>query len=99
MLEILVQNPILKLNNLGLCDSLNHYDQPLHTSIGLSKILMRFALKLLQSVKFFNLHPLIVDVQLPEELYNCVKHMQNLNHSYSSTRDGRSFSATPRTIV
>jgi hypothetical protein len=99
MFEILVQNPIPKLNSLGLCDSLNHFDQSLHISIGLSQTFMRFALKFLQSAKFLSLHPLIICAQLPIELYNCVKHKQNSNHNYSSNRGGRNCSAIPRTII
>jgi hypothetical protein len=62
MPEILIQNPIPKLNNLGFYDSLSHCDQLLHTCIGLLQTFMRFTLKFLQSAKFPSLHPLTISV-------------------------------------
>jgi hypothetical protein len=71
--QILVQNPIPKLDCLRLCHPLGNYNQPLHTSVCLVKIFTSFPFKLLKTPQLLCLHPLVVLLQLQEEFHDRVK--------------------------
>ncbi len=77
MLHILFQNPLQKLDSLGLCDPFNHIDQLLHLCVCHLLTLMGLALKFLQYMKFLNLHTLVIGTKLLEKLNERVKREKN----------------------
>ncbi len=78
LFQIFFQDPIPKLDSLGFYDPFSHIDQPLHHFVCFSQILMGLTLKLLQCIKFFNLHTLVIGAKLLKELSNRVKSGKSL---------------------
>ncbi len=71
--QLLVQNPIPKLDCLSLCHPLGNCNQPSHTSVCFAKTLTILSFKLLKTPQLLCLHPLVVLLQLQEELRDRVK--------------------------
>jgi hypothetical protein len=71
-LQILVQNPIPKLDCLSLHHPLGNYNQPLHMSVCLVKTLISLSFKLLK-IPQFRLHPLVIILQPQEKFHDRVK--------------------------
>ncbi len=71
--QLLVQNPIAKLNCLSLHHLLGNYNQLSHTSVCLAKTFTSLPLKLLKTLQLLHLHPLVVILQPQEKLRDRVK--------------------------
>ncbi len=71
--QLLVQNPIPKLDYLSLCHPLGNYNQPSHTNVCLAKILTNLPFKFLETLQLLCFHPLVVLLQLQEKLRDKVK--------------------------
>jgi hypothetical protein len=71
--QLLVQNPIPKLDCLSLHHPLGNYNQLSHMSVCLAKTFTSLSLKLLKTLQLLCLHPLVVLLQLQEELRDKVK--------------------------
>jgi hypothetical protein len=66
--QLLVQNPIPKLDCLSFRHPLGNCNQPSHTSVYLAKTLTNLPLKVLKTLQLFRFHPLVVLLEPQEKL-------------------------------
>ncbi len=97
--QLLIQNPIPKLDCLNFNHPLGNCNQPSHTSVCLAKTFINLSLKFLKIPQLLRLHPLVVLLQPQKELCDRVKQRWG-NNLCARTRSRRCNSTTiSNTIV